>query len=73
MHTFVMWGEENMGKVQDRDTRYFIEIDLETLKIVRNDYDQKQNLDKGRQNNPKVHRLFLTKGQYNKFVERCSL
>ena len=73
MHTFVMWGEENMGKVQDRDTRYFIEIDLETLKIVRNDYDQKQNLDKGRQNNPKIHRLFLTKGQYNKFVERCSL
>jgi len=62
-----------MGKVQNKDTRYFIEVDMGTLKVVCNDYDQKQNLDKGKQNNPNVHRLFLTEGQYNKFVERCSL
>ncbi len=61
-----------MEKIQNRDTRYFIEIDLETQKIVSNGYDQKENLDKGRQNNPKIHRLFLTKGQYNKFVNRQS-
>ncbi|MCP4431433.1 MAG: hypothetical protein GY806_10675 [Gammaproteobacteria bacterium] len=59
-----------MGKIQNRDTRYFIEIDLETLKIVDDGYDQKENLDGGRQNNPKIHRLFLTRGQYNKFVNR---
>jgi len=61
-----------VSKIQDGDTRYYIEIDINTMKIIRTDFDQKQNLDKGRQNNPKVHRLFLTKGQYNKFIERCS-
>lgn len=62
-----------MPKIQDKDTRYFIEIDLKTLKVVGNGHDHKQNLDQGRQTNPKLHRLFLTKGQYNKLVERCEL
>ncbi len=60
-----------MSTIQNIDTRYFIEIDLNTLKVVHNDFEQKENLDKGRQNNPNMHRLFLTKGQYNKFVNRC--
>jgi len=62
-----------MDKIQNKDTRYFIDVDIETLKVVRNDYGQKENLDKGRQNDSNVHRLFLTEGQYNKFIERCSL
>ncbi len=62
-----------MERNQDKDTRYFIDIELESLKVVSNGYDQKQNLDEGRQMNPKLHRLFLTKGQYNKFIERCNL
>ena len=62
-----------MEKLQDADTRYFIEIDLDTLQVVSMDFDQKQVLDKGRQNNPSRHRLFLTKGQYDKFSVRCSL
>ena len=62
-----------MKKTQDKDTRYFIDIELKTQKVVSNGYDQKQNLDEGRQTNPKLHRLFLTKGQYNKLVERCGL
>ena len=61
-----------MAKIQNEDTRYFIDIEIKTLKIVGKGYDQKQNLDKGRQTNPKIHRLFLTKGQYNKFNERCT-
>ncbi len=60
-----------MNRIQNDDTRYFIEIDLDTLEIIRCGFDQKQNLDKGRQTNSGTHRLFLTKGQYNKFVERC--
>lgn len=60
-----------MARIQNEDTRYFIDIELKTLKVVGNGYDQKQNLDKGRQSNPKIHRLFLTKGQYNKYIERC--
>lgn len=62
-----------MKKIQDKDTRYFIDIELKTQKVVSNGYDQKQNLNEGRQTNSKLHRLFLTKGQYNKFVERCGL
>ena len=60
-----------MNKPQDKDTRYFVEIDLTCLKLIRCAFEQKENLDKGRQSDPKTHRLFLTKGQYNKFVERC--
>ena len=60
-----------MDRIEDKDTRYFIEIDLDILEIIRVGYDQKQILDKGRQISPSVHRLFLTKGQYNKFTDRC--
>ena len=60
-----------MGRAEDSDTRYFIEIDLDSLEIVRVGFDQKQNLDKGQQKQTGIHRLFLTKGQYNKFVSRC--
>lgn len=59
-----------MEKPKNRDTRYFIGIDLVTRKVLRHDFDQKQNLNKGRQNDPNIHRLFLTKGQYHQFVER---
>ncbi len=61
-----------MARVKDKDTRYFVEIDLKSLKIIRCSYEQKQKLDKGRQDDPNVHRLFLTKGQYGKFVTRCA-
>ncbi len=62
-----------MDKPQDKDTRYFVELDCQTLAVVGYGYAQKQTLDKGRQNNPAVHRLFLTRGQYNAFTERCSV
>jgi len=61
-----------MAKKQDKDTRYFVEVDLQSLKIIRCAYAQKQALDKGRQPDAKIHRLFLTKGQYNRFVTRCA-
>jgi len=62
-----------MGLIQDKDTRYFIDINLKDLKIIKCCFDQKENLNKGRQNELSVHRLFLTKGQYTKFVDRCSV
>lgn len=61
-----------MSIIHDKDTQYFIEINLKNLKIIKCSFDQKNNLNKGRQNDPAIHRLFLTKGQYSKFVERCS-
>jgi len=51
--------------------QHFIEIDLDTLEIVRVGFDHNDVLDKGRQNQEGIHRLFLSKGQYNKFVSRC--
>ena len=64
--------QSSMARIQDKDTRYFIEIDLRSLKIIRCSYRQRQLLDKGRQSDPNIHRLFLTKGQYDKFVTRCA-
>ncbi len=60
-----------MSRIENDDTRYFVEIELGSLKITKCSFDQKQNLDNGHQNNPTIHRLFLTKGQYNKFIQRC--
>ena len=54
-----------MSRIENEDTRYFIEIDLDSLGIIRVGFDQKQNLDKGQQKQAGIHRLFLTKGQYN--------
>jgi hypothetical protein len=61
-----------MSNVQDKDTRYFVDIDLNNLKVIHCGFNQKETLDKGRQINSSVHRLFVTKGQYAKFVVRCA-
>ena len=37
-----------MHRFQDKDTRYFVEINLDSLKIIKCSFDQKENLDKGR-------------------------
>ena len=60
-----------MSRIEDENTRYFIDIELDSLEVIRVGFDQKQNLDKGQQTQAGTHRLFLTKGQYNKFVSRC--
>lgn len=62
-----------MSVKEDKNTRYYVEIDLKTHKIINVGFDHKlsEYLDRGRQNNSKIHRLFLTKEQYNKYVERC--
>ncbi len=60
-----------MAAIENKDTRYFVEIDLDSLKLTRCSFDQKENLNKGRQKKPNTHRLFITKGQYNKFTQRC--
>ena len=61
-----------MGETQNKDTRYFVEIDLATLKLTKCSYEQKEKLNKGHQTNPSVHRLFVTEGQFNKMVDRCA-
>ncbi len=57
--------------MENKNTRYFIEIDLDTLEVIRVGYDQKDKLNKGHQTDAGIHRLFLSAGQYRKFVNRC--
>lgn len=60
-----------MYSIEDNDTRYFVEIDVNCLTVIRCGFEQKQQLAKGQQTNADVHRLFISKGQYKKFVDRC--
>ena len=53
------------------EIRYFIEIELDTLQVVRLGSDFRDQLEGGRQTQAGIHRLFISKGQFNKFVERC--
>jgi len=55
----------------EADLRYFIEIDLDTLEVVRVGSDSKYALNKGRQDRDGIHRLFISKGQFMKFKDRC--
>ena len=55
-----------MKKIEDKETRYFIDIDLKTRKILNWDYDQRGKLVKSKFTDPFQHRVFITKGQYNK-------
>ena len=57
-------------KKEDKNTRYFIDLDLETMEIINWDYDQKDLLTEEKLDIPGLHRLFISKGQYNKFVEK---
>jgi hypothetical protein len=59
-----------MPKKEDRDTRYYLDLDLESLAILDWDYDQRQKLFVQRLAKPSHHRVFLTKGQYNKLAAK---
>jgi hypothetical protein len=61
--------EENMQKPQDKETRYFIDLDLKTMKIIGWNYDQREELIKQKQSKPAQVRIYITKGQYNKLVK----
>lgn len=61
-----------MGKIEDKETRYYIDLDLSTRKIIRWDFDQRVNLVHFQPENPSHHRIFITKGQYNKLIKKHS-
>lgn len=50
---------------------YFVEVDLTNMTIVDWGITTKATLT-GNTSKPKIHRVFLTKGQYNKFVNKLS-
>lgn len=61
-----------MKKIQDKNTRYFVDVDLKTGKILGWDFDQREKLVSEKLAQPFYHRIFITKGQYNKLVEKQS-
>ena len=61
-----------MSNVEDKNTRYFIELSLQDHKLVGHGFDQKDKLNFGRQMSLEKYRVFVTKGQYHKFLEAFS-
>ncbi len=55
-------------KLIDKDTRFYIDMDLNSKEIVNLDYENKY-LIKQELNAP-LHRIFISKGQYNKLLEK---
>lgn len=58
-----------MSKKEDKETRYFMDLDLKTKKIIKLDTSQRYKIDQ-MLDNPTYHRVFLTKGQYNKLEKK---
>lgn len=54
-----------MAKSQEAKDYYFIDVDLRTMKIVAWG-ETRHATHTGATDDPLVHRVFLTKGQYNK-------
>jgi hypothetical protein len=54
-----------MIKKIDSDTRFYIDLDIKTKKVIGWDYGQRQEL-KQELADLNHRRIFITKGQYNK-------
>ena len=54
-----------MGQTEDSDTRYFIDLDLDTQTILGWDFGQRYDL-AVELKNPYHHRVFISKGQFHK-------
>ena len=55
-----------MKKKEDKNTRYFIDVDLREQKILGWDYGQREKLILEDISELHIHRIFISKGQYNK-------
>jgi hypothetical protein len=54
---------------EDKDTRYYVHIELRSHKVVSWDYGHKEKL--SQQSIPETeHRVYLTRGQYNKLIAK---
>lgn len=57
-------------KQEDKETRYFVDIDLATQTVVGWSYDQRNRIVMQDPKNSTHHRIFITKGQYNKLEKK---
>lgn len=56
-----------MTKVMDADTRFYIDIDIKTKRVIDWGYGSRYQLNQELAN-PNHRRIFVTKGQYNKLI-----
>lgn len=60
-----------MSKKIDSNTRFYIDIDIKTKKVIGWDYGQRQELSRVL-TDPDHRRIFITKGQYHK-LEKAAM
>jgi hypothetical protein len=53
---------------EDKDTRYYIDLDLKTKSIIGWNYGQRQELIKQESADSSQVRIYITKGQYKKLI-----
>lgn len=58
-----------MKRREDKDTRYYIDLDLKARKILNWAHSQRHSLEQ-ELSDPDHRRIFLTRGQYNKLVKK---
>ncbi len=59
-----------MEKKTDRETRYFIDLDLKTRAILNWDCAQRHDLVGQELASPFYHRIYLTRGQFHKLQKK---
>ena len=59
-----------MDKPENKETRYFIDLNLQTLEVIKWDYGQRSDLVVHEFNNPFYYRVFISRGQYNKLEKK---
>ena len=59
-----------MRKKEDKNTRYYVDLDLKAGTIFHWDHGQKDKLAVEEPARPYHYRLFITKGQYNKLTRK---
>jgi len=59
-----------MSEEEDKNTRYFIDLDLRTREVLVWDYGNRHQLALQDPEEPFHHRIFLSKGQFNKLVKK---
>ena len=57
-----------MDKSEDKETRYYIDLDMASHKIIGWDYGQRSQLKQILQS-PFTSRIFVSKGQFNKLMK----
>lgn len=68
MHNAVFIYNKLVTKKIDSNTRFYVDIDVKTKKVLGWDYGRRQELEQELPD-PDHRRIFITKGQYNKLAK----